>query len=342
MCALRKSSRKMLEVSAMRATRGFTLVELLVVIAVVGTLSALLLPAVQASREAVRRVQCGNQLKQLALAAHNYHTARAMFPPGLEQHEVSSPPRFRGTSLFTFLLPYLEQGNVLRDWDYDAPLDNTKGGRSARSATVLPVLLCPSESIEENPVAVAGRYYGMTSYGGNGGTCSYYPDQATCDGIFHTTGPASLPKPDQQPVSFAMVRDGTSKTILFGERSHDDPNIETFADSHWAEPLKYLGRWAAIGGRKRIADVTLSAQVPINYRIPVTFGDRGQADPPLETSRDFEIYEDRRKCAFGSSHPHGVNVAMADGSVHFLRESLPLETLQALCTRAGGELVADR
>lgn len=323
----------------MRNPRAFTLVELLVVVAVIGALTALLLPAVQAAREAARRTQCANRLRQLAVAAHNYHLSHETFPPGLNQFEVPSPPRFRGTSLFTFLLPHLEQGNLLEGWDYAFPLNNTDGGPAARSATVLAVLLCPSDPIRENPVAVAGRYYGMTSYGGNGGTRSYYPDRATCDGMFHTTGPASHPHPNQQPVSLSMVLDGTSQTIMFGERSHRDPNLESFAEAYWAESLAYLGRWPAIGGRKRIADVTLSAFAPINYRIPFDFGSRDQLQPPPESWRDFEIYEDRRKCAFGSDHPQGANFAFADGSVRFIGESLPLESLQAMCTRNGEEVV---
>ena len=323
----------------MRRARAFTLVELLVVIAIIGILIALLLPAVQAAREAARQTRCSNHLKQLALAAHHYHGSHQTFPPGLNQFEVSASPRFRGTSLFTFLLPYIEQGNVLRDWDYTSPLNNTEGGPEAHSATVLAMLLCPSDPIEENPVAVAGRYYGMTSYGGNGGTRSYYPDLATCDGLFHTTGPASHPEPDQQPVCLAMVQDGAANTTLFGERSHTDPKLESFANHNWAESLKYLGRWPAIGGRKRIADVTLSALVRINYRIPVRFENRHEADPPLGNSRDFEIFEDRRKCAFGSGHPYGAHFAFVDGSVHFLQESLPLDLLRALCTRNGSELV---
>jgi len=319
----------------MKPSRAFTLVELLVVIAVIGVLVALLLPAVQSAREAARRVECANQLKQLALAAHGFNTAHRSFPPGLEQFEVSSPPRYRGTSLFTFLLPYIEQGTILADWDYDFPLRNTDGGLAARSATVLGLLLCPSDRIEENPIDVGGRYYGMTSYGGNGGTRSFHPDFATCDGMFHTTGPASLPNPDQKPVTFSMVTDGTSNTVLFGERSHHDPNLETFVPVYWAESLKHLGRWAAIGGRRRIGDVTMSAFAPINYQIPFDYEHRHQAEPPPASSSDFEIYEDRRQCAFGSDHPGGANFALADGSVRFLEESLPQGVLQAWCTRSG-------
>jgi len=321
-----------------KALRGFTLIELLVVIAVMGVLLALLLPAIQASREAARRIRCASNLKQLCLAAHGYHGSHGEFPPGLDQFEVRWSPRFRGTSLFTFLLPYIERGNVLEDWDHAFPLNNTQGGPSARSAAVLPILLCPSDQLQQNPVVVAGRYYGMTSYGGNGGTRSHHPSRATCDGMFHTSGPASEPEPNQRPVSLSMVFDGASQTILLGERNHSDPNLETFAGVYWAESLEYLGKWAAIGGRKRIGDVTMSAFAPINYRLPFDYGNRHRADPPPASVLDFEVYEDRCKCAFGSNHPHGANFAFVDGSVRFLDESLPLATLQALCSRNGREV----
>ncbi len=121
----------------MRTRHGFTLVELLTVIAVVGMLVALLLPAVQQSRQAARRMLCVNNLKQLALAAHAYHAVAESFPPGLDQFEAATSPRYRGTSVFTYLLPYLEQGNLLADWNYESPLNNTYGGTKARAAAVL-------------------------------------------------------------------------------------------------------------------------------------------------------------------------------------------------------------
>ena len=98
------------------------------VIAVIGMLLALLLPAVQAVREAARRIECANNLKQLGLAAHGFHDSHGAFPPGLDQFEASSSPRYRGTSVFTFLLPYLELGTLLADWDYEFPLNNAYGG----------------------------------------------------------------------------------------------------------------------------------------------------------------------------------------------------------------------
>lgn len=321
-----------------RGRSGFTLVELLVVVAIIGVLVALLLPAVQSAREAARRSQCVSNLRQLAIAAHNFHAARKEFPPGLNQFEVSAAPRFRGTSLFTYLLPYVEEDQLAEQWNYDLPMENTKSGPSARSATVVAVFVCPSDKIEQNPIDAAGRWYGLTSYGGNGGARSIQPDFATIDGVFHTTGPASLPQPNQRPVSMKMITDGASRTLLFGERSHDDPNLASFIFMSWGEAIEYVGPWAAIGGRQRIGDVTMSAFAPINFRIPVTYDNRTSADPPIGSSKDFETYMDRRICAYGSGHPGGANFAFADCSVRFMDDAISLELLKAVSTRAGGEI----
>jgi prepilin-type processing-associated H-X9-DG protein len=317
-------------------------VELLVTIAILGVLMALLLPAIQAAREAARRADCSNRLRQVALAAHQYHLAHRSFPPGLNQFEFPSAPRFRGTSLPVFLLPYLEQRSLAAQWDYGEPLGNTAGGPAARAAVVLPVLICPSDLIDQNPIERGGRWQALTSYGGNGGRRSYYTDLATVDGMFHTTGPASLPQPNQQPVSIDDVRDGTTNTLLFGERNHRDANFETFAQASWASSsLRHLGTWAAIGGKRRIGDVTMSGFAPINYRLPFDYAHRDAANPPATDAGAFAYYEDLRFCAWGSNHPGGANFALADGSVRWISETLPLLTLQALSTRAGGEVATD-
>ena len=308
---------------------GFTLVELLVVIAIIGILIALLLPAVQAAREAARRVQCTNNLRQSALAAHNYHDTHLTFPPGLNQFQFSGNPKYRGNSVFVFLFPFMEGGNVVSGWDHEDPMNNTAGGLSARTAVVVATLVCPSDLIHQNPAATSDGYFGVSGYGGNGGTQSYYPDFATTDGIFHTTGPASLPKKGQQPVRIPMVKDGTSSTLFFGERSHYDPMFDQLSVNN-VPPLAEVGIWAALSGKRRIADVTMSAFERINYQVPLDALASG--NPP-------EYYHDRRMCAFGSLHPGGADFAFVDGSVRFLAETMPLGTLRALSTRAGGESV---
>lgn len=328
----------MIDGSDEKKMAAFALVELLVVIAIIGVLVALLLPAVQSARESARRLQCATHLRQLSIAAQDFHNAKGAFPSGLHQFEVASAPRFRGTSLFTYLLPFIEEGTILTDWNYEEPLKNAEGGNNARTATTIAVYVCPSDTIEHNPIDVAGRWYGMTSFGGNGGLRSFQSDFATVDGVFHTTGPASHPQPDQQPVKIEQITDGTCHTLLFGERSHDDQNLNSFLTHSWGESLPHIGRWAAIGGRQRIGDVTLSAFAPINYRIPFDYANRAAADPPLGSSRDFDYYMDRRTCAYGSLHPGGANFAFADGSLRFLNDDLAIDVLQAISTRSGHEI----
>lgn len=326
---------------------GFTLVELLVVIAIIGILIALLFPAVQAAREAARRLQCNNKLKQIALAAHNYHAMAGSFPPGilLSQYDAAKST-WRGTSLFVFLLPYLEQGNLHDQWDFSVPDKNFKGGISARSAQG-PDLLCPSEPERDNPLYYSSRltgssenrYIKVTSYGGNAGTRSYHPDSGflQTDGIFFGVGPGSQPKPNQKPVRFADVADGTSNTILFGERSRRDPNYNTFAEQGWDWEFRFYGNWCGTS-RNALSHFTLSTYSPINYRHPFSYDSRGNASPPAGSATDFKYYIDLRVCAYGSSHPGGANFALADGSVRFLSETIPLITFRALSTRSGGEI----
>jgi prepilin-type N-terminal cleavage/methylation domain-containing protein/prepilin-type processing-associated H-X9-DG protein len=319
--------------------RGFTLIELLVVIAIIATLIGLLLPAVQKVREAAARIQCSNNLRQLGLAAHQYHNVNRTFPPGVNQAQFPSAPQYRGYTLFVYLLPYVEQDNLYRQWDFTTPLNNTSGGTGARTATVLSVLLCPADLIPLNPVASQGRTYALTSYGGNGGSRSFDPTAAATDGVFHTTGPGSQPTPNQGPVRLADITDGTSNTLLFGERSHWDPSYDTFASAGLASrpSMASWGWWAASEGRLAIGDVTLSAYAPINYLIPFRAGDPGAPT----SSAQFKPYEDQRVCAFGSSHPGGANFTLADGSVRFIAPSIPLATFRQLATRAGGEVVGD-
>jgi prepilin-type N-terminal cleavage/methylation domain-containing protein/prepilin-type processing-associated H-X9-DG protein len=312
--------------------RGFTLIELLVVIAILAVLAGLLLPAVQSAREAARRMQCSNNLKQLALATHNHIDVMGRYPPGVDQSYFPTSPVYRGTSMFVHLLPYIEQKPLRDAWNVTDPLANTEGGSTSRTAVVLSSLLCPSDQLPQNTVVQQGWTYALTSYGGNGGSRSYSPEKATVDGIFHTTGPASEPQSNQTTVRPADVRDGMSHTFLFGERFHGDRNFESFAAAKWIDPLDAWGWWGPSGGRKAIGHVTMSTAAPINFRLP--FGYSGNASPP-----DFQPLAELRLNAWGSGHPGGANFAFADGSVRFLKDQTAPAVLNALGTRRGREVV---
>jgi prepilin-type N-terminal cleavage/methylation domain-containing protein/prepilin-type processing-associated H-X9-DG protein len=330
-----------------RRKPGFTLVELLVVIAIIGILIAMLLPAVQAAREAARRTQCANALKQIALAAHNYHDSLRSFPPAIlfTRYYPTPTPRYAGVSLFVHLLPYIEQNNLRGQWRDGDPESVFDGGLQALSA-VGPNLLCPSEPESQSPIyydrhvwgMATDRYIKVTSYAGNGGTRSYHPASGylMADGIFFHVGPNSKPQPNQQPVRLADITDGATNTLFFGERSRWDPNYNTFAAQGWDWAFRYYGNWCGTSGQA-LCHVTLSSYSPINYRLPFDYDHRALASPPANSAADFKYYIDLRVCAFGSNHPGGANLSMCDGSVRFISETIPLVTLRALSTRQGVE-----
>ena len=315
-----------------RRRGAFTLIELLVVIAIISVLLGLLLCAVQKVREAANRIQCQNNLRQLALAAHHHHDARGAFPTGAHPVETIGGRYVNGTCWEVELLPYFEQDNLKNRWDYTDYRNNVADGRNAITAQVLKVLLCPSDPLpdpvfyNENPppqYAYARGFYGLSSYGGNAGKRSWPgPLQQTRDGIFF----------HDSSIRMGHVTDGTSNTLLFGERSHRDPEYDrlTLAFDPLFQPLGKVGEWAGVhlpGGT--FFQHLLSTPVPINYRIPA-----GMSKQEFEPGG-----RDNRLCAFGSEHPGGANFAFVDGSVRFVSQSIPLATLQALSTRAGGEVI---
>ena len=180
-------------------------------------------------------------------------------------------------------------------------------------------------------------WYGVTSYGGNAGSCSYPNSAVTSDGIFFYTGPAA---PTFRQVSIAMVLDGLSNTLFYGERSHFDPNYDTFATAYsstFPQTIEQYGWWASSSGGYALPDIAESTFASINYMVPVSYQNAGAA----QTQSVFQTtYEYPRANAFGSLHPGGANFAMCDGSVRFLKQSINMATYQALGTRAGGEVVS--
>jgi prepilin-type N-terminal cleavage/methylation domain-containing protein/prepilin-type processing-associated H-X9-DG protein len=311
-----------------RTRRGFTLIELLVVIAIIAVLIGLLLPAVQKVREAANCAQCLNNLKQLALAAHNYHDDHGRSPTGAHLPDYVGDRPTGGTNLWIELLPYIDQDNLSKRWDYNDNRNNAAGGTNATQAQIIKILICPTDPLPQSVVQLTATlappwswgFYGMSSYAGNAGQRSFpvIPVQngpcMTQDGIFYI----------DSCVRLTDVTDGTSNTFLFGERYHRDPQFDLQQPLVYpgTTPIGQVGRWGCVAGHGCMANDMLSTPVPINYQVPPG-GD-------LSTVLD-------RYCAFGSGHPGGANFAFADGSVRFLRDTIPLATLQALSTRAGGE-----
>lgn len=326
--------------------QGFTLIELLVVIAIIAILIGLLLPAVQKVREAASRMSCANHLKQLALALHNYHDNHERLPGGVE---VGGS---RYTSLFVEILPYIEQDPLYKQWDFVTPLSN---GTTGRSATRIKLYLCPSHPAADRTITIGSGVYALTTYGGNGGTRPFPPALSPVDGVFFTTGPGSQPAPHQRGVRLDHVKDGTSNTLLLGERIIGDSNLDTFLGA-WSAgvitpppdpPLQSVAAyavWAPPPG-PNAAGGLLGATAPINYRhgsiwSPPTSPFPGVPPPPPPPVPWSTLGPQwwARLGAYGSFHSQGVNVALADGSVRFLSATTSLPVLAALSTRAAGDL----
>ncbi len=354
-----------------RKSSGFTLVELLVVIAIIGILIGMLLPAVQQVREAARRTQCANNMRQLGLACYNYESSFGEFPDGLycsasDPNENGQPYTLRwyGYTVFAKILPFMEQGNVFNLFKFDLDVNIAKmntvdsAGRfemdaninEIATAQVIPSYMCPSDPLEVNPVFLdwaspgySRGWHGMTSYLANGGTHStYFRDFGMQDnGVFFMTGPGSLPdapddtpnlRPNAKPCKIAHIYDGTSNTLLFGERYHFDPNFDRILNTESTfsrYPIAKWGAWGWIGGGNGTTHIFGSTRLdaPINYQTP---------DDAAANYSNVNI----RMSAYGSGHPGGANFSLSDGSVKFVNQTIDAISFQAVSTREEGEILA--
>lgn len=293
---------------------AFTLVELLVVITIIGILIALLLPAVQAAREAARRMQCANNFKQVGLAMHGYHEAVGGFPSGLLMRQAA--PTFYGWGWGTFLLPYLEMNGIYAQFDgfrepeYDSPKSFKAG------AIFVPAYLCPSDPQDRELVSCCSGVH-------NGATENEDLAKTNMAGVADSrdwSDGYGFPRQDGDGVLFESSRvnvsditDGTSNTLMIGEVIGLGPGT-------------YLGLpWITWD----VMDTHNGINLPVRVR---------PASPWSVTDNGFASY-----------HPGGCNFTMADGSVHFISENIssglhtppnPPSVLQALTTRKGGETTA--
>src|SRR6056297_612913 len=339
--------------------KGFTLVELLVVIAIIGILVALLLPAVQSAREAARRMSCQNNMKQLGLASHNFESSFKRFPPGLTTFVNDRPRDWYGNTVFTHILPFMEQQSIYDMWDwnetFEAAIRNTSDptnprlkSRDAASAQLVPSYLCPSDFAQESVFELNYRrtgyatgFFSLSSYLANGGTHStYFRDtDMQDDGMFYMTGEDSQPesyqrflKDDAAAARFADCVDGTSQTLLFGERFHFDrffdARLHNVSQRFSRYPIGHWGAWAWTGGGNGTTHVFGSTRVPPNYEVP-------EDAPSSYASVNLRV------SAFGSGHTGGVNFAFTDGSVSFISDQINMVTYRALSTRSGSEIVEE-
>jgi prepilin-type processing-associated H-X9-DG protein len=337
------------------------MIELLVVIAIIATLIALLLPAVQAAREAARRVQCGNNLRQIGIALHNYHTAVGVFPPGRLRSLVDHNGRCY--SAYAYLLPYMDQGPLYDATNFSLNPDNAPSAATAGESglqpenttvlfTNLAALLCPSDSFVPRPDHKALHNY-LLSTGTTFPVSPRNPTGLPVTGVFF----------ENSQLGVQAITDGTSNTVCVSETIISDG-----VPGYWDGVSPTNGFVLALGGD----DLSSGPQL-INYpadcrgpglKLNMTRGviwiyaapghtmynhARRPNDPGVDCrgglphSSDTNYDWDRlsHNVAARSRHPGGVQALMCDGRVAFIKNTIATGIWSALGSRSGGEIVSD-